>query len=372
MKIFISSIISGMEPFRAAAREAVEQLGHTAIMAEDFGAQPRSPQVACLDGLRQSALTVLIIGEQYGSKQSSGISATHEEFREARDRRPILAFFQDGVPHDADQASFVKEAGSWEKGLFRESFTTPQDLKIQITKRIHQWEVANAAGPVNEGDMLERALKLLPKVDDRRSQGNFIAMALAAGPRQALLRPSQLENSSFKKDIQKAALFGASPIFSPEEKTLANIRNGALELSQGDDRGSFILDGEGSLVFKLPLDSNSRFSGMIIVEEDVSDTLKQALSFGVEVWDAIDATQRISHATIVCNVLSGDFGTWRTRAEQAANPDSYSIDSRNSEKKPVHLNPAMRVRSALSYQRDEIVDDLITLLKRQSRSDRFR
>jgi hypothetical protein len=98
MKVFISSIISGMEPFRAAAREAVEQLGHTAVLAEDFGAQPRSPQIACLDGLRQSALTILIIGERYGAKQSSGISATHEEFREARDRRPILAFSRKEFP----------------------------------------------------------------------------------------------------------------------------------------------------------------------------------------------------------------------------------------------------------------------------------
>jgi hypothetical protein len=61
-------------PFRAAAREAVEQLGHTAVLAEDFGAQPRSPQIACLDGLRQSALTILIIGDRYGAKQSSGLS----------------------------------------------------------------------------------------------------------------------------------------------------------------------------------------------------------------------------------------------------------------------------------------------------------
>jgi hypothetical protein len=36
MKFFISSIISGMAPFRAAAREAVEQLGHTAVLAEYF------------------------------------------------------------------------------------------------------------------------------------------------------------------------------------------------------------------------------------------------------------------------------------------------------------------------------------------------
>ena len=64
------------------------------------------------------------------------VSATHEEFREARDRRPILAFFQEGVSHDTDQAEFVKEAGAWEKGLFRERFTTPEQLRAQIARRV--------------------------------------------------------------------------------------------------------------------------------------------------------------------------------------------------------------------------------------------
>jgi hypothetical protein len=267
----------------------------------------------------------------------------------------------------------VKEAGAWEKGLFREGFTSPEQLKAQITRRVHQWEVANAAGPIDDGDMLDRALKLLPKSDDRNNRGNtFIAIAIAAGPRQALLRPAQLENTSFKKEIQKAALFGASPIFSPEEKTIVSIRGDALELSQGDNKGTFTLDAEGCLIFKLPVNGDSNFGGMIVIEEDVADALKNALSFAVEIWDTIDATQRISHAAFACSLLSGNYGVWRTRAEQAASPDRYSIDSSNGERKPIHLNPATRVRSAVSYQRDEIVDDLITLLRRQSKGGRFR
>ena len=111
---------------------------------------------------------------------------------------------------------------------------------------------------------------------------------------------------------------------------------------------------------------------MIVIEEDVADALKNALSFAVEIWDTIDATQRISHAAFACNLLSGNYGVWRTRSEQAASPDRYSIDSSNGERKPIHLNPATRVRSAVSYQRDEIVDDLITLLRRQSKVGRFR
>ena len=86
MKVFISSLITGMEDLRAAARDAVLQLGHEPVMAEDFGALPHSPQVTCLTGLRQSALMILILGAHYGAKQALGLSATHEEYREAKDR----------------------------------------------------------------------------------------------------------------------------------------------------------------------------------------------------------------------------------------------------------------------------------------------
>ena len=40
MKVFISSLITGMEVERAAAKIAVETLRHQPVMAEDFGARP--------------------------------------------------------------------------------------------------------------------------------------------------------------------------------------------------------------------------------------------------------------------------------------------------------------------------------------------
>ena len=163
MKIFVSSLITGMEPFRAAAREAIIQLGHEPVMAEDFGAQPASPQIACLQGLRQSAATILILGADYGAKQPSGLSPTHEEYREAKDKRPVLAFVQDGVNRDLDQASFVNEVQAWDSGLFREGFSSPDQLRAKITLRLHEWEVATMAGPVDEQEMLQRALSLIPE-----------------------------------------------------------------------------------------------------------------------------------------------------------------------------------------------------------------
>jgi Domain of unknown function (DUF4062) len=123
VKIFISSLIDGMQPLRQAARAAVITLRHEPFMAEEFGAQPHSPEIACLAGVRQSDLVVLLIGESYGVVQSSGLSATHEEYREAKGRKPILAFVQRGIQPDARQKEFMAEVQSWESGLFREGST---------------------------------------------------------------------------------------------------------------------------------------------------------------------------------------------------------------------------------------------------------
>jgi hypothetical protein len=97
------------------------------------------------------------------AKQPSGLSPTHEEYREAKDKRPVLAFVQDGVNRDLDQASFVNEVQAWDSGLFREGFSSPDQLRAKITLRLHEWEVATMAGPVDEQEMLQRALSLIPE-----------------------------------------------------------------------------------------------------------------------------------------------------------------------------------------------------------------
>jgi hypothetical protein len=83
VKVFISSLISGYEPYRTAVMEAVETLGHQVVRAENIPASPGTPQQACLAAVRDSDLVVLLIGERYGYPQLSGLSATHEEYREA-------------------------------------------------------------------------------------------------------------------------------------------------------------------------------------------------------------------------------------------------------------------------------------------------
>src|SRR5437867_11552552 len=115
MKIFISSLVSGFEPFREAAKSAVVTLRHEPIMAEDFGSQPNSPQVACLQGVRSADLVILLLGARYGYSQgASGLSPTHEEYLEARDTKPMLVFVEGGIEREPEQARFLSEVQAWQ------------------------------------------------------------------------------------------------------------------------------------------------------------------------------------------------------------------------------------------------------------------
>ncbi len=94
MRVFISSVITGYEHFRDAVAAAVESLGHEVIRAEDFGASPGTPQQACLGGVREADVVVLLVGARYGAIQPSGHSATDEEYREARESKQVLVFVE--------------------------------------------------------------------------------------------------------------------------------------------------------------------------------------------------------------------------------------------------------------------------------------
>src|SRR5438309_6616909 len=94
MKVFISSVIRGLEPHRDAASRAARALRHEVKLAEDFAASSATPQQACLAGVRWAEVVILILGARYGEPQTSGLAPTHEEYREARERCPVLIFVE--------------------------------------------------------------------------------------------------------------------------------------------------------------------------------------------------------------------------------------------------------------------------------------
>ena len=239
MRVFISSLITGMEEIRRAVKEAITVLGHEPIMAEDFGALPSSPQIACLDGVRRAGAVILILGQRYGAKQPSGHSATHEEFREARERCPVLVFVQGGVTPEPEQAAFITEVQGWAGGFMRDGFTAPVDLRDKVTRALHRMEVSNASAPFDPAEVLQRALAAFPRDDRNYTRGEALTVAVFGGPSQTILRPSEIEQPELAEKLEQQALYGTIRIFERGEGTTPDFVNDKLVIKQmGGSRAS--------------------------------------------------------------------------------------------------------------------------------------
>ena len=79
--------------------------------------------------MRDADVVVLLMGERYGAVQPSGLSATHEEYREARDRKPVLVFVEECAAREPAQQVFLEEVQQWETGHLRVPYSSPETLR---------------------------------------------------------------------------------------------------------------------------------------------------------------------------------------------------------------------------------------------------
>ncbi len=70
------------------------------------------------------------------------MSATHEEYREAKQRCDVLVFIQGDVELEREEDEFVREVQDWNAGQYTESFQTPEELRDLLIRRLHELELA--------------------------------------------------------------------------------------------------------------------------------------------------------------------------------------------------------------------------------------
>ena len=242
MQVFISSLITGFESLRDAAAEAIATLGHAPVRAEEFPASPDTPQQACLAGVRASDAVVLVLGDRYGYVQQSGLSATHEEYREARESCPVLVFIQQRVQPEPRQLDFIREVQGWEHGHYTAHFADADDLRNRVTRALHEFTLANEAAPLDEAELLERARALIPTQHHSNQAAVFIAVA--PGPTRAVLRPAELEDERLRRFLLAEALTGDDAVLTPAAGTDITVRGDTIELSQRQSDRSISLDRE--------------------------------------------------------------------------------------------------------------------------------
>ena len=366
MKVFISSVVSGFEEFRDAAGNAVSSLGYEPIRAEDFGASTSSPQRACLAGVREADITILLLGARYGAKQASGLSATHEEYREAREHRRVLAFVQQGVEREPDQAALIREARQWETGNLTFDFVTKEDLQSAVTLALHREAISAASHYIDEDELLRHAKTAIPGVDATQMEPQLV-LSLAMGPRQEILRPSALEDEMFAREIQQEVLFGQQALFAVEGGLTTNLRAGWLVLSQGG--ASIELDSAGDIVIRQSTTNRrDHFELPSLIEEDIQSQLVLALGFASALLDRIDSVHRLSHVVIMAALVGLSYEPWRTREEQARSPNSGTMGM-GRKCAVAWLTPGIRPRAEIAQRSHELAQDLMVLLRRQLKDD---
>lgn len=364
MKVFLSSVIRGMESYREAAAQAVRTFRYEIIQSEAFGARPDSPQRACLADVRSADVVVLILGGRYGPKQPSGLSATHEEYREAKDRCPILAFVQTGIEHEMDQEAFLEEVRTWMGGVVTGSFFNTEELQAAVTRGLHELAVARAAGPANEGELTERARALIPSV--RGFSFSRLILVVVGGPTHQVLRPTELESQDLETEIRREALTGTSVVLDIAEGT-RTVRDGSA-VSFEQKRAAVRLDELGSVRIVQPTGRTSSSGGMLLpalVEEDVQSQIECGLRFMGWVLDRIDPLRRLATVLPVAALADTRHLGWLTKAEFDARPSSVQLSLTASDPTIVTLSRA-QPRGGLSEAK-KWAEDLTVLLRREAR-----
>jgi hypothetical protein len=360
VKVFVSSLSGGYEHYRAAVQEAIEILGHQVVRAEDFPASADTPQRACLTAVRESDVVVLLIGERYGAVQPSGLSATHEEYREAKERKPVLVFVESGVTREPAQQAFLEEVQTWATGHIRPAYASAEELKTAVLRALHDHELASSAGPVDQADLVARATALLPSRQGFDGHER-LAVAVAGGPAQQVLRPAELGEPALARDVQREALFGEHPVLDTGEGTTAATHGNALVL--GQRMASVLVDQAGSVcvIQAARRETNSLHTELpALIEEDVAGALARAVRFSGWLLDRVDPLHRLTDVAVVARLAGGGYLPWRTRAEHAASPTA-ATKGQGGDETTVTLTPLRRHRQALTHDAARIAEDLVTL-----------
>ena len=368
MRVFISSVVTGFEDYRAAAAAAVGVLRHEVILAERYPATAGSPQQACLQGVRDADVTVVVLGTRYGAIQPSGLSPTHEELVEARNRGVAIVLVQTGINPEPRQAALINEVTAWTGNLV-ETFSSPNELKEATIRALNRFEVDRSRSRVDVQDLLQKANGMIPASGSGGSPA--IALAVVPGPEEQLIRPAELDR--FGEEVRREVLAGPAGLFNPAYGTQLSVRDDRVVVAQDHGRGVVVVDAAGAFAAMVSaLQEREIGSGVLsIIEEDIRAKLQTSLELAARLLDRSDPMHRSTDVVIAAGLVAGSWLPWRTKAEHAANPHQAAMGrgvlTGGQGTVLVHLTPPRRARGDLGHSAAAIAEDLTALLRQRVR-----
>ncbi len=136
-RVFVSSVMKDFGDRREAARQALEEEGIEAVLAEELEAQAGAPRTVILDEIIPSCDAVVgVYGSRYGwTGSQGGLSPTEEEYDKARELfKPVYAFIDrmDRRAPEPRQQQFLEKVQNWDQGLTRNEFFSLEELQQKI------------------------------------------------------------------------------------------------------------------------------------------------------------------------------------------------------------------------------------------------
>jgi hypothetical protein len=217
-----------------------------------------------------------------------------------------------------------------------------------------------------ERKALEFAMGRVPEIR-HTAGGPSVSLTVVSVPRRSVLRPSELESTAFADRFETAALTGPGAVLDRRHGTTTKMSGNSLVAQQ--ESGWTAIDAEATLVVVLGLRERSgqQIGLWGVIEEDVIEALESELAFADQILRMVDSAEATGHVVIVAALLGAGSDGWRTRAEQAANPTSMTMDITGGDRIVERLSPPARPRVALSANRPALARDLMVLLRRHAR-----
>ncbi len=220
--------------------------------------------------------------------------------------------------------------------------------------------------PEDQAAALQRAISLVPQPRNTVSEPALVLVAVAL-PKRSLLRPAELEDPALAAWLEREALYGEPPVLERGEGTKTGVRGSSLVVQQS--RAWVAIDEEGTVVIMRALTRGTDRSVTLrgIIEEEVLADLEADLVFVDRVLDHVDRAGAATHVVLVVALSGTGYTAWRTRAEQAASPNSMTLNMSGREQIVTNLSRPAQPRSALSDNRVALAGDLMVLLRREAR-----
>ena len=106
--------------------------------------------------------------------------------------------------------------------------------------------MSQQAGPVNEEELVARAVGLLPRRIPLPRVSPLLHVVVGGAPAQQVLRPSALDDPELHRDMQREAVYGDRPVLDPGQGVERPVVRG-ITLTVRQATAEITLDEQGNV-----------------------------------------------------------------------------------------------------------------------------